>query len=75
MNTWMNTEEAAAHLGIKRRTLLLWVRQGKIPAHPLSGTKRRVWRFLREELDSTLRSRPVISSPSLSGCSEMEALN
>ena len=52
MNTWLNTQEAAKHLGVKPRTLLMWVRQGKIPAHALSGTKRRVWRFLRDELDA-----------------------
>lgn len=59
MRTWLNTEEAAAHLGVKPRTLLWWVRQGKLPAHALSGTKRRVWRFLHEELDSALLSRTV----------------
>jgi excisionase family DNA binding protein len=70
MNTWMNTEEAAKYLGTKPRTLLLWVRRGQIPAYALSGTKRRVWRFRREDLDSTLLSRPVVSSEPLSGRSE-----
>jgi excisionase family DNA binding protein len=60
---WMTTEEAAAHLKVKPRSLLLWVRQGKLPAYALSGTSRRVWRFLREELDSALLSKPVVSSP------------
>jgi hypothetical protein len=48
----------------KIRTLLLWVRQGKVTAFALSGTKRRVWRFRREDLDSALLSRPVLSSVS-----------
>jgi excisionase family DNA binding protein len=62
MNTWLNTAEAAKHLRVKPRTLLLWVRQGKILAHALSGTKRRVWRFLTEELDAALLSRSAINT-------------
>ena len=51
---WLTAEEAAQYLRIKRRTLLLWVRQGKIKAYKLSGTKRCVWRFLRQDLDAVL---------------------
>lgn len=53
-STWLTAAEAARHLNVKHRTLLLWVRQGKIPAHRLSGVSRRVWRFLRSELDAML---------------------
>jgi len=67
---WMTTAEAASYLKVRARTLLLWVRQGKIPAYALSGTKRRVWRFRREDLDSSLLSKPVVSSASLSVRSE-----
>jgi excisionase family DNA binding protein len=59
---WLTAEEAAQYLKVKIRTLLLWVRQGKVNAFVLSGTKRRVWRFRREDLDSALLSRPVVSS-------------
>ena len=59
---WLTAEEAAQYLKVKIRTLLLWVRQGKVNAFALSGTKRRVWRFRREDLDSALLSRPVVSS-------------
>jgi len=51
---WLTTNEAAAHLKVKPRTLLLWVRQGKVKGFALSGTKRRVWRFRREDLDASL---------------------
>ena len=61
---WLTTDEAAAYLKVKPRSLLLWVRQGKLQAYALSGTKRRVWRFLREDLDSTLLARPVVSCDS-----------
>jgi excisionase family DNA binding protein len=51
---WLTASEAANHLKVKPRTLLLWARQGKIPAHRLSGVRRCVWRFLRTELDAML---------------------
>jgi len=51
---WMTTAEAAAYLKVKPRTLLLWVRRGKITAYLLSGFQRRVWRFLQADLDTML---------------------
>jgi excisionase family DNA binding protein len=57
---WLTTEEAAAYLKVKPRSLLLWVRQGKVQAYALSGTKRRIWRFRHEDLDSTLLSKPMV---------------
>ena len=67
---WLTAEEAAGHLKVKARTLLLWVRQGKVKAFALSGTKRRVWRFRREDLDSALMQSPVVPSIPLSVRSE-----
>jgi excisionase family DNA binding protein len=54
---WLTATEAAQHLKIKPRTLLLWVRQGKLKGYKLSGTKRHVWRFQRAELDAALLDR------------------
>jgi excisionase family DNA binding protein len=54
---WLTAEEAAAHLKVKTRTLLLWVRQKKIRGYVLSGIKRRVWRFRRADLDTTLLAK------------------
>jgi excisionase family DNA binding protein len=51
---WLTAAEAASYLRVKPRTLLLWVRRGKCPAHKLSGTRRCIWRFLRSELDGML---------------------
>lgn len=62
MTEWMTSAEAADYLKVQARSLLLWVRQGKIPAYALSGTKRRVWRFLKSDLDAALLSRPVVVS-------------
>jgi excisionase family DNA binding protein len=59
---WLTATEAAQYLKVKPRSLLLWVREGKVPAYALSGTERRVWRFRREDLDNSLLSRPVVTS-------------
>lgn len=66
MTEWLTAAEAAAHLKVRPRTLLLWVRQGRIPAHRLSGVRRCVWRFLRSELDAML-------TPSSAGAAQEEA--
>lgn len=51
---WLTATEAAAYLRVQPRTVLLWAKQGRIPAHPLSGSKRVTWRFLKSELDAML---------------------
>jgi len=61
---WLTAAEAAQHLRLKTRTLLLWTRQGKIRGFALSGTRRRVWRFRREDLDAAVLSRNVLDSAS-----------
>ena len=61
---WLTAAEAAQYLKIKTRTLLRWVRHGKVQAYALSGTKRRVWRFQREDLDRALLAHPVLPSKS-----------
>jgi excisionase family DNA binding protein len=63
-NEWLTAAEAAEYLRVKPRSLLLWVRQGKIKGYALSGTKRRIWRFRREDLDAALLARPVLCSQS-----------
>ena len=51
---WLTAAEAAQYLKVKKRTLLSWVRLGKVKAYSLSGTERRIWRFLRPDLDDTI---------------------
>lgn len=51
---WLTAEEAATHLKVKARTLLLWARQKKFRGYVLSGIKRRVWRFRKVDLDTML---------------------
>ena len=59
---WLTANEAAQHLKVKPRTLLPWVRQRKVKAFALSGTKRRVWRFQQADLDAALLESPVLPS-------------
>jgi excisionase family DNA binding protein len=59
---WLTVKEAANYLKVKPRTLLLWVRQGKMKAFALSGTKRRVWRFRQANLDAALVESSVLPS-------------
>jgi len=60
--SWLTAEEAAKYLKVKTRSLLLWARQGKVKGYVLSGTKRVTWRFLRSDLDATLRAPAVLST-------------
>lgn len=61
---WLTVEEAASYLKVKPRSLLLWVRQGRVQAYALSGIKRRVWRFRSEDLDAALLAHSVLPSTS-----------
>ena len=70
LSEWLTATEAAAYLKVRVRTLLLWVRQGKVKAFALSGTKRRVWRFRQADLDSVLLESAVLPSIPLSVRSE-----
>jgi excisionase family DNA binding protein len=58
-DTWLTASEAAQYLKVKRRTLLQWVRQGRICGYQLSGTLRHVWRFRQCDLDAMLTSPSV----------------
>jgi excisionase family DNA binding protein len=51
---WLTATEAASHLKVKTRTLLLWIRQGKVEGYKSSGANRRVCRFRRSDLDDGL---------------------
>jgi excisionase family DNA binding protein len=61
---WLTAKEAARYLKVKPRTLLLWVRQGKVKGFALSGIKRRVWRFRQQDLDAALMESSVLVSES-----------
>jgi len=68
---WLTANEAAHYLKVKARTLLGWVRRGKIKGYALSGSRRRVWRFRQEDLDSCLLGRV----PTVLDCETQSVLN
>ena len=51
---WLTATEVSRYLKVKPRTVLKWAKEGRIPGHPLSGSKRITWRFLKTELDAML---------------------
>jgi excisionase family DNA binding protein len=56
---WLTATEAAQYLRVQPGTVLKWAKEGRIPAHPLSGSKRVTWRFLKSELDSVMLAPPT----------------
>jgi excisionase family DNA binding protein len=62
MSEWLTAQEAAEHLKVRKATLLLWVRHGKIPAYKLSGTIRHVWRFRQSDLDAILTASSAVTA-------------
>lgn len=68
MYEWLTLQEAAAYLKVERRTLSLWARQGRVPAHRLSGLQRCIWRFLRHELDAMLLASSAGSAEKEAAC-------
>jgi excisionase family DNA binding protein len=74
MAEWLTAREAALNLKVRPATFLLWARQGKIPAHRLSGIRRHVWRFKREELDAVLTDSqtPAVIHSALSSADSAE---
>jgi excisionase family DNA binding protein len=68
VSEWLTASEAAQYLRIKTRTLLLWVRQGRVKGFALSGT--RVWRFRRQDLDAAMMDNSVLPFTTPSVCPE-----
>jgi excisionase family DNA binding protein len=67
---WLTATEAAHYLKVQPRTILKWAKEGRIPAHALSGCKRVTWRFLKSELDGAMLKPP--SAAGLGGSIEQQ---
>lgn len=52
----LNTEEAAAYIGYRKKTVERTAGNGGIPAHPASGVRRKTWKFYASELEGWLRA-------------------
>ena len=49
---FVDASTVAQFLCVARRQVLELARAGKIPAHPLLGSRRKVWRFKLSEVDA-----------------------
>ncbi len=55
---FLNAEEAAAFLGgLNARTVVRWAREQYIPAFPIGEGKRRLWKFLKDDLEAWMMAR------------------
>lgn len=59
----LDAEEAAALIKMDSRTLVRWARLGYVPAHPLGEGKRRLWRFIEDELLEWFEKRTFQRKP------------
>ena len=56
----LDATEAAAIMRMDSRTLIRWARLGYVPAHPLGEGKRRLWRFIEEEILEWFQERSQV---------------
>lgn len=55
---FLDAEQAAVFLGgLNSRTVTRWAREGYLPAYPIGEGKRRLWRFLENDLERWMISR------------------
>ena len=55
---YLSPVEAAQFLGgLNVRTVVRWAREGYLPSYPLGEGKRRLWRFLENDLEAWMLSR------------------
>ncbi|MGV7686351.1 helix-turn-helix domain-containing protein [Mycobacterium kansasii] len=57
---WLSAEEIAAHLGVTKDTVYVWIADKAMPAHKIG----RLWKFQASEVDSWVRGgRTASNSP------------
>ncbi len=54
---FVDSDSAAEFIKLNRKTLLRYAREGLVPAYPVTGAKRRKWRFLLSDLDAWARAK------------------
>ncbi len=65
MSAFMTPEDAATYLGgLNARTVTRWAREGYLPSFPIGEGKRRLWRFLEQDLKEWMLARRT-GNPSL----------
>lgn len=59
MERFVTAKEVARFLEMSPRTIAKMAREGRIPAHPVSGSARRTWRFKLSEISLALASQSL----------------
>lgn len=55
---FLTAVEASVFLGgLNSRTVTRWAREGYLPSYPIGEGKRRLWRFLKSDLETWMLSR------------------
>jgi excisionase family DNA binding protein len=57
--SFVDADEAAKFLSLRRRHVLELARTGKLPAHPVVDRPRKVWRFRKSELAAAISTPPA----------------
>jgi len=55
---WLSADDIAAHLGITKDTVYVWIAEKSMPAHKVG----RLWKFQSSEVDEWVRSGGALSS-------------
>jgi excisionase family DNA binding protein len=71
---FVDANRAAEFLVITRRHLLEMARAGEIPAHPIGGGKRKIWRFRLSELAEAIAADKRLTPPSQNGITSTPAV-
>jgi excisionase family DNA binding protein len=59
----LTARQVAELLGFSIDTILRWTREGRLPAHRVSGTKHGRLRYREDELDTLLAKRSTMATP------------
>ncbi len=61
--------EASEFLGgLNSRTVTRWVREGYLPSYPIGEGKRRLWRFLENDLERWMLARRTVQTTDIQAC-------
>ena len=55
---WLSAEEIAAHLGVTKDTVYVWIADKAMPAHKIG----RLWKFQASEVDDWVRGGGTASN-------------
>ena len=56
MESFVTATEIAKYLSLSPRTVAKMAREGRLPAHRISGSERKTWRFLISEVAAFVAS-------------------